>query len=132
MVNCTLYRSGASGVTTAGRAGKAGHAVGDPGALLGWSGGRQLADRRCDGQLRTRSRNDLFHVALALVPGRIEQLEMIVIRKHWREEANGGQREIAACQPSNDDGKAPDGARRFDPPIRRVFRQVQNMRAIRK
>ena len=53
-----------------------------------WSGRGQLANRRCDGGLRTRLRNELFHVALALVPRSIEQREMVVIRQHWREEAD--------------------------------------------
>ncbi|HEX7020559.1 MAG TPA: hypothetical protein VF159_11135 [Gemmatimonadaceae bacterium] len=73
--------------------------------------------------------DEVLHLAFALVARAPQQFAMVPLRQVWTQQTDRGERHVAGREQLEHDGKPPRRASRFDAPIRRVFGEVQHLRA---
>ena len=89
-----------------------------------------LPNGRCRRRLRVQLCHQFFDVALTHVRGRVEHRAMVVRRQVGRQQRHGGEGDRAAREPVEDQREPARRSSGFYAPVRGVFREVQDARAV--
>jgi hypothetical protein len=91
---------------------------------------RKLADGRRHRGPRAQARHNVLDVALALLTSLVQNLAVVVRGQMGRQQRDRRQRHRAVAQQIENDREPAGGPRCLDPPVGRVLREMQHLRAI--
>lgn len=95
-----------------------------------WPTRRQLANRRGNCGLRAKARNQFLDLALAPVPGGIEDLAMVLGREVRPQQTDRSHRERAVGEQLEDDGITPRRPRGLHTKVSGIVGEAQHLRAV--
>jgi hypothetical protein len=78
------------------------------------------------------ARDDLFDLSLAFVGCHTKNDSMNLLCEMWCQEPLGAEMDAAICEERQDHGESPRRARSFDPVVRRMLGEVQDLGAVRE
>jgi hypothetical protein len=93
------------------------------------SGGRQLSDERRNIRLGRDRRDELFDLALRLTRCTAEEIAMVLVRQHRREQRDAAKMELAACDEIEDQWELSGSAGAVDSLVGDRFREAEAIRA---
>ena len=89
----------------------------------------QFAQRRHDIRLRVKPRDDLLHLPFAFVDRLPKNVGVILVCKMRRQDPNGAEMDAAICEERQYHREPPRGTRRFDPIVRGMLGEMQDLGA---